>query len=346
MIPPSFDVHKLLRSKKLALFLFLALALVSVYGTLSATEQARAFYLKGFGEHFLPLGRFLGLVDTYHSPIFIALFLLLLLNIALCSWQRFAGLGRAHDGAPGGRRRFIRWLDLILHLSILVILAGGAAKGALGFIGTKNIHVGLSTDVVFDWSREADVPLGFTIHLKDRVDEYYSGEFKIGVSVAETGEKIGLLQVKEGERTALPGGTGSIEVVKFDRRDWLLEMRVVYEGREELVVFEVKEGGDTTGGIGPFSVTLVAWRQDLKTVRSLVAIEEGGKIVKEGWLTPNGRVAYKGTSLFQTAWGIDEYRNPYTGIQVTRDPGAPLFWAGCILFSLALPLYLAVRHRR
>jgi hypothetical protein len=55
---------------------------------------------------------------------------------------------------------------------------------------------------------------------------------------------------------------------------------------------------------------------------------------------------YKGTSIFQTAWGTDRYGNPYIGVQVARDPAAPLFWVGCVLFSISLPLFLYLRHGR
>jgi len=36
-------------------------------------------------------------------------------------------------------------------------------------------------------------------------------------------------------------------------------------------------------------------------------------------------------------------RIPYTGLQVKKDPGLPLIWAGFILFLIALPVRLYVR---
>jgi cytochrome c biogenesis protein ResB len=340
------DLKKFLRSQKLALFLFFSVSLLAVYGTLVTPEQAETYYGTRFGRWFLPLGRLLGLIDIYHSPIFIALFLLLLLNLVLCTWRRFSLRGKASEGASRGGRPLVRWLDLLMHLSILIILAGGAGKGVWAFAGTVNIPVSVSTDTVFDWRTRTDVPLGFTILVKNRVDEYYPALVRIGVRDAATGEKLGLLELREGREAEMPGGEASVEVLRFDRQAQVLRLAVRYGGETEVTELETREGGDTGAEVGPFAVTLVAWRQDLKTVRSLVAILEGERTVKEGWLEPNSRMTYGGTSLFQTAWGFDQYRNPYSGIQVTRDPAAPIFWAGSILFSLVAPLFLLIRHRK
>jgi lysophospholipase L1-like esterase len=340
-------LKKFLRSQKLALFLFLSVALLAIYGTFVTPERAEAYFGTHFGGRFLTLGRLLGLTGTYHSPLFIALFLLLLLNLVLCTWRRFSTSGKSPDGGSRGwGRPIVRWLDLLMHLSVLVILAGGAAKGMWGFTGTVNIPVTVSADRVFDWRTRTEVPLGFTIQVKNRIDEYYPVQVKIGVRDAVTGERVGLLEMREGSEAELPGGKGRMKVLGFDRQAQVVRLAVGYAGDTEVVQLETREGGENSAEAGPFEVVLVAWRQDLKTVRSLVAILDGERVVQEGWLEPNGRMTFGRTNLFQTAWGVDQYRNPFSGIQVVKDPGAPLFWAGCVLFSLAAPLFLVVRHGR
>lgn len=336
-------LFKVLRSRELAVYLFLVVSLLALYGSLIPAEKAETV-LGRFGGGLLLLGRTLGLVDTYHSPLFVFLMVLLCVNLAFCTVSRFLRRGSVPAGEAGGRRSAVRWLDLLLHASVLVLLAGGAAKGLWGFTGTKNIHVGTTANTVLDWRLGYEVPLGFSIAVKDRVDEYYPAEMRIGVANAATGEKLGLVEVGGRYGEGLPAAGVSLSLLDFDRAGLRARLGAVIDGRE--VEFELlgEEEGGGTDTVGPYIFTLVAWRQELKTVRSLLTILEGEEAVKEEWIAPNARVSFKRTSLYQTAWGEDQYRNPYVGIQVVRDPGGPVFWAGGILFSLTLPLYLLVRH--
>lgn len=36
----------------------------------------------------------------------------------------------------------------------------------------------------------------------------------------------------------------------------------------------------------------------------------------------------------------------YTGLQVAKDPGVPIIWAGCILITLGLMIAFFLSHRR
>jgi hypothetical protein len=337
---------KLLRSHTLALFLFLVIALLAVKGSLFSPAQWELYYFKSFGRRFLPMARFFGLIDTYRSPVFLSLMALLCLNLVLCTWNRFTRRREASSRAGGGRAAAVRWLDLAMHVSVLILLAGGAAKGLWGFTGTQNIHVGFSTDTVFDWSLQADMPLGFTIAIKEQVREHYPIQARIGISETGSGRKLTLLEVWEGRWTKIEGSDLELEVSGLDNETKVLSLRAGGAGPPETLFFETVPGGRTSASFGDYRLTLVAFRQDLKSVRSRVAILEGDVRRKEGWLLPNSRMSYQGTSIYQTAWGTDDYGSRYTGIQVSRDPGAIVFWSGSILLSLSLPFFILARRRR
>lgn len=336
-----------LRSPKLAVILLLALALLAVLGTVLPPDDIRRFYGDLFGDRLLPAARAAGLIDTYSSPPFLFLSALLCLNIVYCTWHRFSlrrsALARG-KGKPGRRR--LLWLDAFMHLAILVIIAGGVGKSLWGFIGTQYLLVGVETEKVYDWKSRAEAPLGFTLLLKEKVDDYLPLRLRVGVSDLASGEKLDLLEVKEGGSAALRDGNLKLGVKGYDPESGAVSLEVEREGRREVFSLSVKEGEQKYADFPPYRLTLVAFMHIFKRTRGRVAFIEEGRQVKEEWLEPNGRIAHRGLSIFQSTWGNDPYGNPYIGIQVARDPAAPVFWVGCILFSVALPLYFYFRHGR
>ncbi len=336
---------KLLRSQKLALVLLILLAAVAVVGTPWPAEKAGRLFVERFGADSLPAARFFGFVDTYRSPVFIGLLLLFAANVALCTWYRFSLRRAAGRGAEGVGRTMRRWLDLLMHLSVIVILLGGAVKGIFAEVGTQYLFVDVETDTVYDVEAKSDVPLGFTLLMKERVEDYYPLQVQVGVSDASTGGKLALLELREGGVTSLPGRNLRVSIGEYDIDSQWVAIRAKTGGISETLRLDIAPGGQTSAGFREYVLTLVAWRQDLKRVRGLVTVLDQGQEVKEEWLSPNGRIGYMGKSIFLTTWGEDEYRNPYLGIQVTKDPGAVIFWIGATLLSLTLPLLVIVRHR-
>ena len=128
-----------LRSQALAVALLIAIAVLAAVGTVTSPPGSGEVAGRG------PLARAIGVERTFSSPLFLALVAAAALNVAVCTWHRLAPRLRARKG---GWRAFT---DLALHGSLLLILAGGAAKGAFGFTGTQNVHVGGYTDTVYDW---------------------------------------------------------------------------------------------------------------------------------------------------------------------------------------------------
>lgn len=328
-------------SMRLALAVMLLGALLAVPGTFWSGEPGARFFSDALGAWSVPAARALGLLDTYRSPPFVLLLALLALNIVLCSARRF----RARRAAPGGAVRRVAALDLALHLSLVAILAGGAGKALFGFTGTGYLFVGEETREIYDWGRGADVPLGFSLLARDRVEEFYPLRLKIGVTRAADGEQVALLEVREaGPAARLPGGDLTLAFGRLDAERARITLVAAGRGLPEAVEFGAGESGAKVVPAGPWTLTLVAYQRPLKDVRSRVAVVEPGRPVREALLAANTPVLHRGTSVSQTGWGRDDSGREYVGIQVTRDPAAPLFWGGCALFALVGPLFLAVRH--
>lgn len=327
-----------LGSRRLALALFFALCGFGVYGSLLSAEQAQRVVAPLAGDAGLPAARFFGLLDTYRSPVFVGLLALLGLNLLACSGTRFV------RSRAASRRAAVTWLDLLMHLSILVVLAGGAAKALWSSTVTSNVHVGDAIAEAYDWRRGADVPLGFAVAVGERRTEYYPAGVKVGVRAAASGEKLALLELGERAPARVPGHDLSLELTGFAEAPPRFRLAAARAGVVEEFELEKGAGGVTEVTRGPYVFTLVAFRHEIKAVRGLVRLLAGDRVVAEGWLGSNERLEHDGTSVFLTAWGTDEQGRPFIGLQFVRDPGSPVFWAGCVLLAATLPAYLFIRH--
>jgi cytochrome c biogenesis protein len=85
-------VWRWLGSVKLALFLFLALGLSSIIGTLLPQGVDPALLQGRYGETTLALLRFFGLFDLFHSWWFLSILCLLSINLVVCSFQRLPSI--------------------------------------------------------------------------------------------------------------------------------------------------------------------------------------------------------------------------------------------------------------
>ena len=135
------DIYRLLGSKKIALYLFIGLAIVLIPNTILAEPN---FYLD------IAMRGVIGLLAV---------------NLSFCTVQRFKSLRKA---------------TLLIHIGTIITLVGGLISG-LGYIATINIHEGSATDTVFRWDVEQDMPLGFDLQIKKIRRQFYPIPVKVGV---------------------------------------------------------------------------------------------------------------------------------------------------------------------
>ncbi|HIE33209.1 MAG TPA: cytochrome c biogenesis protein ResB [Thermodesulfobacteriaceae bacterium] len=76
-------------SLRLAIFLFLALAITSILGTILPQGKEPGFYFAKYGSFWGKIISFFQLYDAYHSWWYIALLSVFLLNLIFCSVKRF-----------------------------------------------------------------------------------------------------------------------------------------------------------------------------------------------------------------------------------------------------------------
>lgn len=354
-------------SLKLTLALLLGLALLAIGGTLQPQAEGRydLYYqslwfrcglgllavnmavctLKTIRRNFADRHRFF---ETLQSEQLFAQPLRYLLPHDLPLDTFTAGLRRAGyrvEAGAGGQllaRRGLagRWGSTVVHLSVLLIMSG-ALLAQLGFVGTMNMYVNEKTDKYFDWSHQADLPLGFTFRLDAFEPQYYPIDVQFVALDPLTRQPIATLTGREGETVALPGPDLSAKIIRF------------FPYEEDLVLGIYQRGAylgeyHALGGKQPlrntfdpgFELRPTAFRDPiLRQLHNKISILEGERVVQQGVIEVNTPFEYQGIKIFQTVYSRDKFGYWAVGFQLSRDPGEPLVWAGCM--TLVLGLFMA-----
>jgi cytochrome c biogenesis protein len=223
----------------------------------------------------------------------------------------------------------------------------GALLGAAGFVGTRQLYVGHEAGDYFDWTAQADRPLGFTLRLDRFEPLYYPIELRVVVLAAADGRTLATLTTREGESVVLPAPGLTARVEKFIPFERVLLLRLYRDGVLLGPYRALPAGGrETSPAILGLTIHPDAFKDPLlKQLHSEVSILEGGRVVKQGVIEVNRPLVHRGVTIYQTAYAQDQFGFWYAGFQLGRDPGEPLVWAGCLTLILGLLLAFAGRWR-
>jgi cytochrome c biogenesis protein len=356
-------------SPKVTLYLLLALAAVSVFGTLEgAAEQGRydLYYqslwyrlllaalavnlvsctLKTFRRNFRDRSRFMAAMDEVSEVEADTVIERGRQSLFPQLESQGYRLYVSGDRCLAERGRLGRWGSTVVHCSCLLIMVGALAS-ELGFVGTRFIYVGQQDNRVLDWKIQSERELRFTVRLDDFKAQYYPIDLQITAYRQESREPLQTWTTREGERFDLPGSGLSAEVVSFDPFTRELYLKIL---RDEAVLGDYRAGvGEHTYHEG-FDAGVVlyptAFRDPiLKQTYSHVTILENGRTVRQGEISINHPLVHRGVSIYQTAFERDKFGFWYVGFQFSRDPGKPLVWAGCVTLTLGLLLAFGVPYR-
>lgn len=292
-----------------------------VFGFISSTELAVALFL-GIAAAAIP-GTLSEQRSFYSSPYFIALLGAFGCNLACCTAYRF---------------RSISWPVLVVHAGVIVTLAGCVVK-ASGFVATVNTYENNPVTSFYRWDLDQDVNLGFSVIVRSINREFYPVPLKIGVR--RNGKNENLYTISTGE-SFLCGGY-RVEARKLDIADKSAEL-AVYQREQRIGSYQTaSRTSDLPAGF-PYAFELVAYKTPkLKNEWVELAILQDGRIVAEGTSGVNSPMAWNNLALYNPRNNVDRNGIPYAGIQVVRDPGMPVVFAGLVLMGLGT---LASSYRR
>jgi hypothetical protein len=258
----------------------------------------------------------------YASPLFKILLGLLATNLLACTIQRWKRL---------------KWPILLLHGGVLVTLAG-AFLTSLGYVATVNIYEGAKTELAYRWDLEQDVPLGFELALDKIFREYQPVPVKVGVLRGE--EKTGLFILKTGESFKL--GDYQVRADSLDLQSETLYLTVLQGDR---TIGTASTAGETTmpGGF-PYAFKLVAFQNPiLRRTWVDLKLSRDSSVMAHGTAEINRPFQWGGLYFYNTLIDRTPNGEAFAGIQIVRDPGRPVVFAGFILASLGA-LALLVRR--
>lgn len=252
----------------------------------------------------------------------------------------------------------------ITHLSVLLILVGGMVGSFFGFEAHVNIPEGSSVDSVFLRRSGEPIPLGFSVRCeKFTVNFYPNGspkEYRSEISFVDGGQVVQAGSLLVNHPMTFKGITfyqASYGSVAGER----LTIRIRGKGDEETLVTAQKgQPFELPGKDGTAVVSEV--RPDLMRLGPAAQVqinpssgeplafwiflhqEEIGKKVP-GLFERSPRFnfkAYEPYSFFMK----DLESKHYTGLQVNKDPGVPLVWAGFLLMVIGFFMAFFASHRR
>ena len=376
-------LYRFLSSIKFTILLLSLIAAGSIIGTVIKQRAPLEEYLSLYSENTFRFIRFFSLDDTYHSPWFYGLIVFFVINLVLCTTARLSRFIKtertpatlpeeqaliamelhftARDGeriegelrksyrqvlaTPEGavfeKGRISRYGVYIIHGSIILILLGGLIGTLFGYKGYVTLNKGETQDrILLRGDAPKEQPLGFGLKCKDfKVTFYPGGEPKDYVSTLEIIDKGKTVLEKE-VRVNDPLSYRGIHVYQASY------------GRSPSFLFNI--GGENailrereTFRKGDLLLMVVRFANTVHNFGPgvLIAYLDKGKPSTSWFLRDVARLKEK--ELNGVPVRLDSITEEYyTGLEVSKDPGIWVVWAGFALILAGLYVNFFTFYRR
>ncbi len=294
--------------------------LTRLYRFLTSTELAVLLFL-AICLLAIP-GTFSETRKIYSSPLFTALLGLIGVITTVCSVKRIKTLP-----AP----------VLIIHGGVVLTLAGGVMS-SFGFVATANIYEGTGVSEAYRWDKQADTPLGIDLAV-DRINtEFYPVPVKVGV--LKGGEKFALFTIRTGESFKV----GEYMVAAGDLDLAAKNLRLTVSDRDRIIGIADTSGRGELPADFPYAFRLVSFKNPaMKRMWVDLRLSRDSRTIAEGSSEVNRPFQWGGLDYYHVQTDRDAAGRAFAGIQIVRDPGRPLVFAGFAVVGLGAVLTFARR---
>ncbi|MEI6166024.1 MAG: cytochrome c biogenesis protein ResB [bacterium] len=361
-------VTRLLGSLVFALTVVLLLALACIAGTLIPQgSQVESYLARPGGHPVLGVLSALGLTRVFYSWWFVGLLFALAASLMVCTGRRY----RAIKTATGAKRLRVIG-SFITHVSLLLVLAGGVMRVIWGQKGMIQFHEGqvVNSAESSDGSMEFPFSIRLTkfeleFHktlgaatdqlLVQWADKNIETKFPVELNVehavgADPAFRITVLKVVPD--FIVDGETGEVKSRSDVPNNPALQVMVTGSGvtNTQWVFAHFPDFG-SHGGAGTAMPLKFQYESapspgmgmrggDIKAFKSTIEVIENGVVVSTRTIAVNSPFSWGGFSFYQTSYNPEDLT--WSALQVVRDPGIPVVYAGFILMMAGLTLVFCV----
>ncbi len=246
---------------------------------------------------------------------------------------------------------YSRFGAYITHLSILIIMAGAIIGNIWGYKGYVNIDEGAAIDQVR--SRNGGIiPLGFTVRCDDFNVSYYQGsnrpkDYNSDLVILENGREIMRKRIEVNDPLTYKGITfyqssyGNTGTAMF-------KLKVTDNGTGDSMEVSARRGAHTPLPNG-YSFAVNDYTDNDRNYGPAIQLHVNTPDGKHGnpfvvWQNYPDFDKKRGGTFSFSLLAIEQPQ--FTGLQVSKDPGVNIVWAGCFLMVFGSLTAFFFSHRR
>lgn len=242
----------------------------------------------------------------------------------------------------------------VTHFSLFLFAVGALIGTQWGFKGAVNIVEGQTATEVYDRAQGKMVPIDFGVRCdKFTLEHYPDGRPKgylSDLTVFENGREVVKKRIRVNDPLI---HNGFYFYQSSYQKIGVKSVKATVAGPDRQIIATAALLEEGTNGIKLPDGTELALLEMWKDKRDpngptgiILATHQGGRILQRGVaFPPMQEQSWWPVGAYQVR--LDEVNELYyTGLQVAKDPGVPVVWAGCILITFGLLISFFLSHRR
>ncbi|MCK9273565.1 MAG: cytochrome c biogenesis protein ResB [Syntrophales bacterium] len=239
----------------------------------------------------------------------------------------------------------------VVHISILLVLAGGLIGSIMGFSGRMTIIEGEMSSIALLFPGDKEEKLPFSVKCDGFAVQFYDNgmpkEYRSDITIIDEGEPVASESIRVNDPFTYRGFKlcqASYGIAEAS--DFKISVTEEKSATTSICTLNLMKKVPLPGSDKSFAVArFVPDLQGLGPAVMAVILAPGAP--HDIFWIPSGLHQAQGTKRQGYTFKIEGFTaRYYTGLQVGKDPGVPLVWAGFVLILGGFAMILFKSHRR